>query len=165
MMKKVIIFVSFLVVLASCDISDEDEDKFGFVFTVTNNLSAEHDNAKITIGGMKDGKFVGTESYTFPKLLTTQYHGWYQWVAHNERWNPNLDLIRAIPSEKAYFSIQLEGKEEIVLYDSWEKHQGDLVNIAIPKGTIIKNDDGHLSISIGENNVLAHLHSDRDTLP
>lgn len=171
-MKKVIIFVSFLVILTSCDISDPEGDKIGFEFLIGNKSGIEHDNVKITIGGIKDGQFIGTESYTFPKILLLS-DNWpdtkgnqHQSIALDQnRWNPNLDLIRAIPSERAYFTFQLEGGEEILLYDSYERYNGELVSVAIPEGRIIKNDDGDLSITIEKDNVLAHLRSDRDTLP
>ena len=170
--SKIAAFVSFLVVLTSCDISDPEGDKIGFQFNIANMSEISHNNGKITIGGIKDGKFVGTESYIFPKILLISNNwpatvtGQTQYIALDEnRWNPNLDLIRVIPSERAYFTFQLEGGEEILLYDSYERYNGELVSVAIPEGRIIKNDDGDLSITIEKDNVLAHLRSDRDTLP
>lgn len=165
-MKKVIIFVSFLIVLISCDISDPEDDKIGFEIGVANDSGVSYDNAKLMIGGIKDGNFVKTEAFSLPTLFVRTSNSKSQTIALDDnRWKPNLDLIRAIPSDRAYFSIQFEGEEEVLLYDSWEKYKGDLVSIAIPEGRIIKNDDGNFDIIIEENSVLAHLHSDRDTLP
>jgi hypothetical protein len=163
---KIIIFVSFLVVLTSCDISDPEADKIGFEISVANDSGVNYDNAKLMIGGMKDGKFIKTESYSLPTLFARTSNNESQTIALDDnRWKPNLDLIRAIPSNRAYFSIQFEGKEEVLLYDFWEKYKGELVSVTISEGRVIKNDDGELTISIEKDTVLAHLRSDRDTLP
>ena len=47
----IIICCSFLV---SC-MEDEDRDQFGFTFTVSNKSGLEHENVRITIGGMENG--------------------------------------------------------------------------------------------------------------
>ena len=74
---KTIILTFGITILFSCSLPDEG-DQIGIVFTVSNNQPVAHDNAKITIGGLIDGQFIGTESYTFPKLGIRKYSDWYQ---------------------------------------------------------------------------------------
>lgn len=168
---KTLILAFGITILFSCSLPDEG-DQIGFQLIIVNKSGLEHDNAKLIIGGMNDGEFVATESYLLPKILVLSNDwpdtkgGQTQFIALNEnRWNPNLELIRAIPCDSAYFAFQFEGEEEILLYDFWDKYKGDLVSVYIPKGKIIKNDDGDLSISIEKETVLAHLRSERDTQP
>ena len=143
---------------------DEDRDQFGFTFRVANKSGAEHNNVKITIGGIENGEFVGTDSYTFPKILVLpndsdipnnqfipQTFAFYE-----ERWNPNLALVKAI-SERAYFTIQLEGQDPFLLYDNQGDNQGELLSFEIPEDNIIKNDFGEISISFELNTVLGDL--------
>ena len=90
----------------------DDCPSLGFNFWLFNESGLEYHNAEITIGGLKDGIFVETESYPLPKILVPNSS---QWPIDNsskgqyicERWNPNLDLIRAIPSNKVYFSLKI----------------------------------------------------------
>ena len=82
---------------------DEDRDQFGFTFSVYNKSGTEHNNVKITIGGMQNGEFIGASSYTFPIILVlsndwqnpngnqTQFFAFYE-----ERWNPDLSQVKAI---------------------------------------------------------------------
>jgi len=56
----------FLIIICCCFLlscmEDEDRDQFGFTFWVSNISGVEHENVKITIGGMKNGEFIRTDS-------------------------------------------------------------------------------------------------------
>ncbi|MEN8805587.1 MAG: hypothetical protein ABF278_08180 [Wenyingzhuangia sp.] len=142
---------------------DEDRDQFGFTFTIANKSGVEHENVKITIGGMENGEFVGTDSYIFPKILVLS-NDWpdttgnqsQSFAFYEQRWNPDLAKVKAI-SDKAYFSIQLEGQTPIQLYDNFANGQGELVSIDIPENNIVKNDFGDLHITIETDNVFGDL--------
>lgn len=79
--------------------------------------------ASITIGGIKDGEFVPIAFYKFPTLSIIGDNEWNTYdnngltfanrsVGSGGRWNPNLDLIRVIPSERAYFKFTLAEDNE-----------------------------------------------------
>ncbi len=139
--------------LTSC-IEDEDRDQFGFTFSVQNKSGLEHENIKITIGGMQEGEFIGTESYTFPKILVLS-NDWpdttgnqsQSFAFYEDRWNPDLSRVKAI-SERAYFRIQFADGTPFLLYDNFGNGQGELTSFIIPENNIIKNEFGFLDISI-----------------
>lgn len=152
-MKKTILFLATFLLLVSC-MKDEDRDQFGFTFSVANKSGLEHENIKITIGGMQDGEFIGTESYTFPKILVLS-NDWpdttgnqsQSFAFYEDRWNPDLSRIKRL-SERAYFMIQFEDGVPFLLYDNFGNGQGELTSFAIPENNIIKNEFGFLDISI-----------------
>ena len=157
----------FLIIICCCFLlscmEDEDRDQFGFTFTIANQSGVEHENVKITIGGMENGEFVGTDSYTFPKILVlsnewpdTTGNQSQSLAFYEDRWNPNLASVKVI-SDKAYFTIQLEGKAPILLYDNFANGQGELVSIEIPENNIIKNNFGNLYITIKTDTIFGDL--------
>ena len=162
-MKIKILIIFCCCFLVSCFFEDEDRDQFGFTFRVYNKSGMEHNNVKITIGGMENGEFIGASSYTFPTILVlsndwqnpngnqTQFFAFYE-----ERWNPDLSQVKAI-SDKAFFTIQLEGEEPFLLYDYRGENQGELLSFEIPENNIVKNDLGFLDISFEQNTVFGHL--------
>ena len=159
--KFLIIICCFF--LLSC-MEDEDRDQFGFTFwAVVNKSGVEHENVKITIGGMQNGEFVGTDSYVFPKILVLS-NDWpdttgnqsQSFAFYEERWNPDLASVKAI-SDKAYFTIQMEGQDPILLYDGQGGNQGELLSFEIPQNNIIKNNYGKMSISFRLDTVLGNL--------
>ncbi len=161
-MKKIIVFIFCFCTLTSC-IEDEDRDQFGFTFSVQNKSGLEHENIKITIGGMQEGEFIGTESYTFPKILVLS-NDWpdttgnqsQSFAFYEDRWNPDLSRVKAI-SERAYFRIQFDSEEPFLLYDYDPNREGNLVSFTIPENNTIKNEFGRLSISIRNDNILGYL--------
>jgi len=148
-MKTKLILICCALLFISC-LADEEEAKIGFMFTIINSTNLEFENVKVTIGGLQNGEFVGTESYTLPSIWIRNNNSEAQYVAidHN-RWRPNLNLIKEI-SEQAYFTVQLEGESPILLYDSFEN---DVLVIAkITENGIIKNNyGGDLSINLYSN--------------
>jgi len=153
MKLKLILFCSAFLIL-SCGSLDGERDPIGFNFKIANDSGVEINNAKITIGGLKNGEFVGTESYLLPKIRIRKSNTETQFIAINDnRWKPNLNLIMAI-SDKAYFTVQLEGKKEVLLYNAYESNK--LVSAEIAKnGIIISNYGGVLSIGITKDSINA----------
>ena len=157
-MKTKLLIICCALLFISC-LEDEEEAQIGFTFTIANQSSAEHENVKITIGGIENGEFVGTESYIFPKILVlsndwpdTSGNQSQSFAIDNNRWKPNLSLVKEI-SEKAYFTVQLDGKEAILLYDA----SGVLANILIPENNLVRSSDGLMFISIKEDTVLGGI--------
>ena len=145
-----LVFFSFLFV--SCLPSDEENARIGIMFKIINTTNLEYENVKVTIGGLENGAFVGTASYTLPTIRIRNNNSEAQYVAvdHN-RWRPNLSLIQEI-SDKAYFTVQLEGKSPVLLYDSFDDNL--IVSTQISQNDIIKvNYGGDLSINIHENSI------------
>ena len=135
--KLMLIFCALLFI--SC-LKDEKETRIGFMFTIINSTNLEFENAKVTIGGLQNGGFVGTESYTFPNIWIRSNNSEAQNVAiDRERWRPDLNLVKEI-SEQAYFTVQLEGESPILLYNSFENDV--LVNAKFTENGIIRNNYG-----------------------
>jgi hypothetical protein len=116
---------------------------------------------------MKDGEFIGTESYELPILKIINSYEWNTYgdtrqeiATGQNRWNPNLDLIRAIPSEKVYFKLTLTERNETLLRNvNFESGTlTTLVSRVIPKGYSFINDDGALSIAIWEEGIVSRLY-------
>ena len=164
-MKTKFLIVFSCLLLSSCILKDGDIDLYGITFSIANNTNQTYENASITIGGMKDGEFIGTESYKLPTLKIISSYDWNtygdnkQEVATGQnRWNPNLDLIRQIPSEKAYFKLTLAGNETLLRNINYENGVlTTLVSRAIPKGYSFVNDDGLISIGIWEEGITGRL--------
>ena len=157
-MKTKLIIIYCALLFISC-LPDEEEAQIGFTFTIANQSSVEHENVKITIGGIENGEFVGTDSYIFPNILVlsndwpdTSGNQSQSFAIDNNRWKPNLSLVKEI-SEKAYFTVQLDGKEAILLYDA----SGVLANILIPENNLVRSSDGLMFISIKEDTVLGGI--------
>jgi|TARA_B110000902_G_C14107976_1_gene513215 hypothetical protein len=171
MKNKNLIFVSLLVLLISCSLMEED-DFTGITFDINNNTDIVYTNASITIGGMKNGEFIGTETYDFPSLTITGTNEWNTYNRNDEeggllvfaynsggRWKPNIDLIRNIPSEKAYFKLILEDGNETLLQNVNEDGVlTTLVSREIPKGYMFNNDGGSMYIGIWEEGVIARFY-------
>ena len=145
-MKTKLIIICCALLFISC-LPDEEEAQIGFMFKIINSTDLEFENVKVTIGGLQNGEFVGTESYTLPNIWIRSSNTEAQFVAiDNNRWRPNLNLIKEI-SEQAYFTVQLEGESPILLYDIFENDV--LVSARITENSVIKNKySGNFSISL-----------------
>jgi len=150
-MKTKLILICFTLLFISCS-PEEEGVRIGFMFRISNTTDLEYENIKITIGGIKNGSFVGTESYTLPTIRIRNNNSEAQFAAvdHN-RWRPDLNLVQTI-SEKAYFTLQLEGESPILLYDSFDDNV--IVSACFTKNeNIIHNYGGNLNIIIYENSI------------
>jgi len=147
-MKTKLILICCTLLFISC-LPNEEDVRIGLMFKIINKTNVEHKNVKVTIGGLQNGTFVGTESYTLPaiRIRNNDSEAQYAAVDHN-RWKPNLNLVKEI-SEKAYFTVQLEGETAILLYDKFQNTK--LVSAKITNNGNLKNSyGGDLSISIYE---------------
>jgi hypothetical protein len=156
MKTKIIVIICSVFFLISCDVSIEPEEYDGFSIDIANDDVVLR-NAKLTIGGIKDGNFIGTESFSLPVINVRENMSQSQNIAFNEtRWLPNLNLIRAI-SNKAYFTLDIEGKSPVPLSDSWGERKGELLSFAIPIGIIINRRNANLGINIAKDSLSAHI--------
>ena len=162
-MKIKILIIICCCFLVSCFFEDEDRDQFGFTFKVANRSGMEHENVRITIGGMENGEFIGTDYYIFPKILVlsndwpdTTGNQTQSFAFYEERWNPNLAEVKVI-SNRAYFTIELEGEEPILLYDYQGSNQGEILSFEIPENNTIVNNFGRINISFESNTILGDL--------
>jgi hypothetical protein len=156
-MKTKLIIICCALLFISC-LADEEEERIGFMFKIINSTNLEFENVKVTIGGLKNGEFVGTESYTLPSIWIRSNNYETQNIAiDNNRWKPNLNLIKE-NSEHAYFTVQLEGESPILLYDSFENDV--LLSAKITENGIISNKyGGNLSINLyGHGDIRGRLH-------
>ncbi len=155
-MKKIIFIIICCWLFISCNFGgdwslDPGEKQFGFNFFVYNERN-ELNNAKITIGGIKDGKFIGTESYVFDTIKSRndisdlEYLGGYE-----KRWDPDLDKVLAI-SDTAFFQFQLKGEEPVFIYDDREHlEKVYLVHLPIDENTevsTLNNNPNHINLHI-----------------
>lgn len=67
-MKIKFLMITCCCFLLSC-MEDADRDQFGFTFIAANKSVVEHQNVKITIGGIQNGAFIETDSYIYPKIV------------------------------------------------------------------------------------------------
>jgi len=145
--KLIIIFCALL--FTSC-LPDEGEGRIGFTFEIINSTNLEFENIKVTIEGLQNGEFVGTASYTLPSIWIRNNNPKVQFVAINDnKWSPNLNLIKE-NSEKAYFTVQLEGETPADLYEAFDS--SIMLNAKITDKHIIKNNyGGPLNIDLYSN--------------
>ncbi len=135
--KKIIPVLLCLILFNSC-VKDEDRVFEGFSFYITSNVGSFED-AEIVIGGMQNNIFVPTDSIKFDKIeyLSKHYH------FDDNRWKPNLDKIRAIPSGRCYFKIKLSSqREEMIMNNS------SLMSLLLPKENFFKGRYGQLQLNI-----------------
>jgi len=141
-MKNIkLLFVAILFV--SCLI-DEDEDviRDGFKITYFNDTNQTY-TGKIIIGGLENNLFVATDSINFDREIEANR----QTIMYmdKDRWKPDLDKIRNLPSARCYFKIQLSDTRNqlITRYNSSE-----LTSLQIPNTTHFRGDFGRIFISI-----------------
>ncbi len=121
----------------------------GFTFSISNLTNHRYD-AELFIGGFQDGVFIATDSVPIPNLRVgySDVNGGY-YIDEN-RWQPNLEAIRALPSEHAYFKLKLSEERE-ALIEQFES--SELFSLAIPPGKIFIDDEGAINITIKEDKI------------
>lgn len=131
----------------------------GFRFSIS-NTDKEFENAKILIGGKRNNKFIATDSIILPKIYSPQSSLSNHFQIRNDkavkeyfykrnRWKPNLDLIRAIPSDSCYFKLVLpDGRESLL-----KNNKGVLAKTELPIGRVITNSDGFIQIQIQKDSI------------
>ncbi len=144
--KRIIIALNFLI-LISC-VKDEDRSYEGFTFRFSNHTNTEY-NAKIFIGGIKNGMFMSMDSISIVPSIKLSGNNSYYFGGEN-RWKPNLGLIRELPSGSCYFLLKLsDSREELVkVYNN-----NATFSIPIPNGKKILDDEGSIRIYIYDNEI------------
>ena len=119
-MKKIYLQLLCLVFLSSCTDPGGDPTFEGFTFGVANNTNKIYD-ATLYIGGIVNGNFMATDSILVDKIKNGSWDLYGFYFSDENRWKPNLDKIRDLPSERCYFKIKLsDGREKVILNTSSE---------------------------------------------
>ncbi len=146
-MKKTLILLLFTLTLFSCSDPGGDPVFDGFEFDFRNKTNQEY-TIEIVIGGMQNGTFVPTDSILMPSELIANKN--ISFYTEENRWKPNLNKIKAIPSERCYFKIKLSPQREEVIIKSG---QSDALGLLLPSSNFFAGDYGRLIIGIWENEV------------
>jgi hypothetical protein len=131
----------------------------GLRFSVS-NTDVELENAKILIGGMKNKNFIATDSVLLPNIYSPLSSLSNDFQLKNDkavkdyyykinRWKPNLDLIRAIPSDSCYFKLILPNGRESLL----KNNKGELAKTEITNERVIRSSDGLIQIQIQKDSI------------
>lgn len=147
-MKKIIIIVFVALTLNSCADPGGEEIFEGFMFSF-HEYTGEGYDIEIVIGGMDNGIFKPTDSIKMGTELPALKKG-YNYFFEDNRWKPDLDKIRAIPSSHCYFKIKLSNNrtEMIEVFN-----QKILMSLLLPSGDVFVGDYGRLVISIRKDKI------------
>ncbi len=150
MKLKFLLFSVFLLFLNSCEDPGGEQIYEGFTFDVVNNTNKTY-NAQLFIGGFKDGSFITTESVMLENINTGSQGNSSYYIDEN-RWQPNLEAIRNIPSEHCAFKLKLsEDREEVI------KNINGLDNLAlvIPESVNFTGGQGVIYVYIYDDKITA----------
>jgi len=146
--KKYFILVVLCFFFRAC-INDENNISEGFTFRVTNRTDIIY-KAEIVIGGFVNNTFIPTDSISFNRNLEIGGATLDSHFINDNRWKPQLNKIRNIPTNKAYFKLKLSnGRSEILKIFNTQS----LFNVAIPEFTNIFDRRGEISILIEDNQI------------
>ena len=157
-MKTKITLFTFFILLCSACLDPGGEPSFeGFTFSFSNRTDQIYD-AQLYIGDLKDGVFVATDSVPITNLQIGYADVIPSYYKDENRWQPDLEAIRNIPSEYAYFKLKLSESREGII----EKFDtSELFKLAIPNGKKFIDDDGRINIYITNDKIsgdrYAHL--------
>ena len=149
-MKKPIILLLITLGMFSCSDPGGDPVFDGFEFDFRNKTNQEY-TIEIVIGGMQNGTFVPTDSILMPSELIANKN--ISFYTEENRWKPNLNKIKAIPSERCYFKIKLSPQREEVIIKSG---QSDALGLLLPSSNFFAGDYGRLIIGIWDNEVTGY---------
>ncbi|NVK53066.1 MAG: hypothetical protein HWD85_09040 [Flavobacteriaceae bacterium] len=146
--QLIVSVISILFVMTSCDWF-EDENYEGFMVSFSNHTSKVYDGVMI-IGGFKNGNFVPTDSVEVPQIKLGSGVANPSYFIDKNRWKPNLDKIRKIPSERCYFKLKLsDGRSELI-----KRYQSsELMSLLLPSEKYFENDYGDLLLVIWDQEI------------
>lgn len=146
-------FLFFFIILTSCLI-DEDEDviRDGFELSFFNRTNTTY-TGKLLIGGFKDNIFIATDSINFEREIAIGTETVPNQFTDANRWKPDLDKIRNLPSANSYFKIKLsDGTNQLLTrFDT-----NELFNLKLPNTDHYRGNFGYISITIDDNQISAH---------
>ena len=149
-MKKILIALIVLFTLNSCT-GLEDDNYYGFEFVVVNHTSQEY-NAEIVVGGFKDGVFIPTDSIRMdPIVIHKPEYDASGFFKERNRWNPDMQKTRAIPSDSCYFKLKLTNDRQEFIKKS--ETNDALFALEIPENNLFKNDNGIIGFRITETSI------------
>lgn len=154
MKKTHFLIIITIVLFSSCADPGGDPSFDGIKFVFGNRVKPYFD-AKVFIGGMQQGVFIPTDSIVVANIDIGVDN--YYFLDEN-RWKPNLELIRNIPSDSCYFMLQLDSqrKELIGRYNDTK-----LLSAVLPeKNNNFSGDDGYVIIAIWEHEITGYIASE-----
>ncbi len=147
-MKKILILALMVLTICSCAESGSEPVFEGFEFGIKNRTNKKH-SIEFVIGGMLNGKFVPTDSIKMQPEI--EINGYPSYFTNENRWKPNLDKIRDIPSHRCYFKIKLsDNREEMV----GRFNQQELMSLLLPSGNVFVGNYGRLYFTIWGNETI-----------
>ncbi|MFK8060816.1 MAG: hypothetical protein AB8B78_12090 [Polaribacter sp.] len=153
MKNKNILILFITLVLLSCDgIGDPGGEPIfdGFMISVNNSTNKVY-QGEIVIGGLQNNNFIATDSVSFKRDLEIGGSNLGFHFVNDNRWKPNLDKIKTLPSDSCYFKLKLSsGRQEIITRYNSNK----LFSLKLPETTNFKGDFGRLIISISDTSVI-----------
>jgi len=147
MKTKIVIVVASFFLLISCADPGGDPVFEGFSFSFSNHATLYTD-AKVFIGGMKNGVFISTDSIKITRINIGN-NNFSHFIGEN-RWKPDLSKIREIPSGRCYFLLRLSDERE-ELIERYE--QTELFSLSVPEGKKFEGDLGYILISIWDDRI------------
>ena len=150
-MKKRTLLLVFTVLIFSSCVKDKDRVFNGFEFSFSNYTNKVYD-AKMYIGGMKNGIFISTDSINVSQIKIGASGGYY--FGDENRWKPDLDKIRTIPSQHCYFKIRLSPQREEMIKRSG---QSQILSLMLPSGDFFTGDYGSLIFGIRDSEVTGRV--------
>jgi len=149
-MKKPILLLLLTLTLFSCSDPGGDPVFDGFQFAIKNETNKKY-SIELVIGGMKNDVFIPTDSIIMqPEIEANSYPSYF---TEANRWKPNLNKIRAIPSERCYFKIKLSNNRVELI---GRYNQQELMGLLLPNEDVFEGDYGRLLIAIWENEVTGY---------
>ena len=142
MRTKILIVVASFFLLTSCSDPGGDPVFEGLSLALFNKTNQAYD-AKLFIGGMKNGVFIPTDSILIsPKIKANNS---YNYFGDENRWKPDLRKIKAISLDRCYFLLRLSDQREELI---GRYNQTALFSLLIPDNHIFIGDYGSLYIYI-----------------
>ena len=114
----------------------------GLEFDFRNKTNEKYD-IEIVIGGMSNGNFISTDSIVMPSKIQENSSKFF--YLDQDRWKPNLDKIRDIPSERCYFKIKLSLQREEMVKRS---DKSDALGLLLPSNDFFAGDYGRLILVV-----------------
>ncbi|WP_088323475.1 hypothetical protein [Polaribacter tangerinus] len=149
--KNIFLVAISLILIVSCGDPGGEQIFDGFSVSFINRTDQTLD-AKILVGGISDGVFYPTDSIIAKNVKTgTIMNGYFK---DTDRWKPDLDKIRMIPSERCYFKLKLSNNREELLT---EFNSTELFNLILPSASHFIGDYGKLFFTFNDSETWADV--------
>lgn len=149
--KNIFLAVISLLFMVSCADPGGEPIYDGFSIAISNNSDQSYSVRKIIVGGLKNNLFVPTDTIVPTTDIEIRSNYLESVFLDANRWKPDLDKIRNIPSERCYFKLKLSnGREEmLVVYNST-----DFFNLKLPNTKNFVGDYGRLFFTIFDTEII-----------